>query len=94
MSILQRWKVGATALQLANAAGQLVRSADLAAAWAALGKILELEALDIPGNQKLYKLIQWFGEQWPQYKDAIFAIKDFATAAVALFKAVQLFRGK
>lgn len=93
MSILARWKVGAIALQVAKAASELIQSADFAAALSVLGKIVELEPLDIPGAEKLKRLIAWFAEQYPNYNAALSVIRDFASVVVALMKAVQLFRG-
>jgi len=95
VGVLARWKVGALALDLMRSARDLIGSADLSAALSVLLQIVTLERDEtIDGRGKLAKLIAWFVQAWPQYTDAAYVLRDFATAAVALFKAVELFRSR
>jgi hypothetical protein len=95
MNILTKWQLGTKALALASLASQFVRSADLGTLLSVLLKIVELERdVDADGKTKFGELFAWFVAQWPKYQEAAYMLRDFATAAVALFKAVSLFRAR
>ena len=95
MSILSRWKLGAKALEVARAAGELLRNLDVSALTAILLRIIELEReLSAPGAGpiKAARLLQWFVDTFPQLGGEIALVRQFADAVVGLFNLVQLFR--
>jgi hypothetical protein len=91
----KQWQLGAKALAVARAAGELLRSLDVSALTMILLRIIELEReLSTPGAGpiKASRLIQWFAETFPQLGGEIALVRQFADAVVGLFNLVQLFR--
>ncbi len=95
MSILSRWKLGAKALEVARAAGELLRNLDVSALTLILIRIIELEReLSAPGAGavKVARLLQWFAETFPKLSGEVGLVRQFADSVVGLFNLVQLFR--
>ena len=93
--MLKQWKLGAKALAVARAAGDLLRTIDFAALTAILVRIIELEReMGAPGSGKIKaaRLLQWFVENFPAWSNEIGAVRQLADALVGLFNLVQLFR--
>ena len=93
--MLKQWKLGAKALAVARAAGELLRTIDVSALTMILLRIIELEReLSVPGSGqvKLVRLLQWFTETFPKLGNEIGMVRQFADAVVGLFNLVQLFR--
>ncbi len=95
MKILDRWRLGAYAMQLAGAVRDALRDIDAAALMEALAQVIRLErATPKPGSgpDKLKALIDWFIANWPQYGERIDALATVVRAAVALYNALGVFR--
>ena len=91
----KQWQLGARALAVARAAGELLRSIDVSALTLILIRIIELEReLPTPGAGpiKASRLLEWFVETFPKLGGEIALVRQFADAVVGLFNIVQLFR--
>ena len=91
----KQWQLGAKALAVARAAGELLRNLDVSALTMILLRIIELEReLSTPGagSIKATRLLQWFAETFPRLQGEIGLVQQFADAVVGLFNLVQLFR--
>jgi hypothetical protein len=91
----KQWQLGARALAVARAAGELLRSIDVSALTLILIRIIELEReISTPGAGpiKVSRLIQWFADTFPKLGNEIGLVRQFADAVVGLFNLVQLFR--
>ena len=91
----KQWQLGARALAVARAAGELLRTIDVSALTMILLRIIELEReLSTPGAGpiKATRLLQWFAETFPRLQDEVGLVRQFADAVVGLFNLVQLFR--
>ncbi len=97
MSLWDRWKLGAKALQLAGAVRDALRHIDGAALLAAVLKTVENEASDPrpgQGTEKWNTLADWFVAAFPQYASRIDALAAVIRALVALLNAVGLFTSR
>ena len=95
MGFMDRWKLGALALNLMQRAADLARTVDFDAVLTAAAKIVELErSLSGPGNgaEKLARLLQWFTSAFPQHAYSVGILRDFAGALVGLLNVVKVFR--
>ena len=95
MNLLTKWQLGAKALAVCNAVGELVRNIDADAVLAIVLKIIELEReLNQPGSGllKFERLLVWFKATFPRYGDQVGALRQFTGVLVALLNAVKLFR--
>lgn len=97
MSIWDRWKLGAKALELAGAVRRALAEIDAYALLEAVGEVIRLEReLSKPGlgREKFDRLVAWFIRTFPQYGDRIDLLAGVVRALVALYNAVGVFRGR
>ena len=93
MNLLDRWRFGAAAVQVANAARQVLAKIDRVATLEVALKILSLElGKPKPGEDKWLELADWFEAAYPQYAIWVDLIRLLVDALVALMKVVGLFR--
>jgi len=93
MSLLDRWRLGAAAVQVAAAVRKVLAKIDGRAALQVALKILALElGQPKPGEEKWHELADWFESAYPQYATWVDLIRLLVDASVGLFKAVGLFR--
>jgi hypothetical protein len=97
MSLLDRWRLGAKALELAGAVRRAVSEIDGYALLEAVAEVVRLEReLSAPGQgrEKLDRLIDWFIRTFPQHAQRVDLLSDVVRALVALYNAVGVFRGE
>ena len=95
MGFLDRWRLGAAALQVASAVRAVLAKIDGRAALEVALKIITLElGSRKPGEEKWHELADWFEDVYPQHAPWIDLIRLLVDASVTLFKAVGLFRSR
>lgn len=97
MGILDRWKLGAKAIALANATRAALRHIDGVALLEVVTRTVSNErAQPDPGKgaEKWEILRDWFVAVWPQYAGRIDAVAAVVRALVALLNAVGVFRSR
>ena len=72
MGMLDRWKLGAKALEVARWAADVAQSIDPGAAMRVLLKVIEIERerRGTPGAMKLSELLEWFTANYPTARAA------------------------
>ena len=92
MGMLDRWNLGAKALNAMRWAADVARSIDPEAALRLAWKVVEIERerRGEPGAMKLSELLQWFTEQYPSAGAASVVI-GYVKAIVDLLNAVGVF---
>jgi hypothetical protein len=93
MSILDRWKLGAKALEVARWAADVAQHIDPGAVMRVLLKVVEIERerRGIPGAQKLTELLEWFTANYPTAGAASVVI-GYVKALVSLLNALAVFK--
>jgi hypothetical protein len=97
MKILDRWRLGTKALDLAAAVRTALRDIDGYALLEAVAEVGRLEReLSAPGQgrAKFDRLVDWFIRVWPQYAQRVDLLSDVVRALVALYNAVGVFRNE
>jgi hypothetical protein len=97
MKFFEQLKLGGKALALAQAVRRALVKIDSAALLRAIAQVLIYEVQDpTPGKgvKKWDLLADWFSDTFPQYAEWIDLLSEVVTAAVDIFKAVQIFRGR
>jgi hypothetical protein len=95
MKILDRWRLGAKALELASAVRTALRDIDGYALLEAVAQVTRLEReLSAPGQgrEKFDRLVDWFVATWPQYAQRVDTLATVVRTLVALYNAVGVFR--
>ncbi len=97
MSLLDRWRLGAKALELAAAVRRALADIDGYALLETIAEVVRLERqLSAPGQgrEKFDRLVAWFIARWPQYGERVDTLSVVVRALVALYNAVGVFRNE